>query len=357
MKINNTSVQGIYVYDSDLEFELGDFIIYNSSIYICTPKTNQRTFPISPDKDTINFTPYLATEKINLDELINLYSNGIDDTDLDDKIVTSDVLCQFLKRISFGLDFSGIIDKEVLDNYISPSFGEFSNINNTDILDILATDKRTEFNNLTVKVSRDLVKDLIQVKPDNVNDLDFKSVILKHYTYFEKSENDPLTDTHTLYRIQEVIDHVFGICLYRYTKLSDTVTEDGMSSWKISCPNVNYIEQLSSLLKLGNRSATPEKKLFNFKEISFTRPNNVSADNYFHYTVNEELSGIITLTISETSTTDYVHKNYSMTVKYGNNLSYKFPNDTIIRFQGNTISLSNNGKDVQIVNIYTREYE
>ena len=362
MKINNTSVQGIYVYDSNLEFELGDFIIYNASIYICTPKTNQKTFPISPDKDLLNFTPYLATERISLDELINLYNNGIDNTDLNDKIVTSDVLCQFLKKISFGLDFSGIIDKEVLTDYVSPSLGEFINADNTEVIDLLATDLKVEYNNLTIKVSRNLISDLIQVKPNNeISDDDFKSVILKHYTYYENSEIDSFTEKRVLYRIQEVIDHVYGICLYRYAKLSDNSTENGISSWKVSSPNVDYINQLSALLieKRTKEEMIVENKRFNFREVSFNEPNSISSDGNYYYTLNDEISGVITLTISDTSNTDYVHKNYSMTVKYNNNDSYKYPNGSTIKFQGKTIILSNNSNNrvVKLVNIYTRCYE
>ena len=38
MKINNTSVPGIYTYMPGIELECGDFVIYNNSIYICTEK-------------------------------------------------------------------------------------------------------------------------------------------------------------------------------------------------------------------------------------------------------------------------------------------------------------------------------
>ena len=364
MKINNTSVQGIYLYNENLNFEPGDFVIYNSSIYICTPKTNQTVFPITPDKDLLNFTPYLATEKIKIEELIDLYNEGVTSANYEDKIVTSDILCQFLKKISFGLDFSGVIDKEILSNYVSPSLGEFINSNNTEIIDLLATDPKIEYNNLTVKISRDLIKELIQEKPnDNISDDDFKSVILKHYTYYENSEIDSSVGTKVLYRIQEIIDHIYGICLYRYTKLSDNSVENGISSWKVSCPNIEYVEKLSSTLRYLNeqRETTSSDRLFNFKEISFKDTSSgISADGNHHYTLNDSIiSDVITVTISDTSTTSYVHQNYSMTVKFGDNISYKYPNGSIIRFQGSNIILSDGGSDreAKLINIYARNYE
>lgn len=361
MKINNTSVQGIYKYSENLEFELGDFVIYNSSIYLCTPRTSQTVFPITPDKDNLNFTPYLSTEKISIEELLDLYNNGIDDiNNLGDKIVTGDILCQFLKKISFGLDFSGVIDKEVLSNLVSPEFGEFTDISNTDLLDLLATDTRTEYNNLTIKVSRELIKELIQEKPNNVDDSDFNSVILKHYTYFERSEKSSVNDKGIQYRVQEIIDHVFGVCLYRYVKLSATSSNE-LSTWKVSCPSVEYVNKLSTVLNHATTQGeiSNNRKLFNFKEVSFIEPVGVSANGTYSYVINDTLDGVITITISETRNNEHIHRNYSMTVKYANNVKYKFPNNTEIRFTGNSIELKKDTeeKEVKIINIYTRNYE
>ena len=65
------------------------------------------------------------------------------------------------------------------------------------------------------------------------------------------------------------------------------------------------------------------------------------------------------VTISDTSTTSYIHQNYSMTVKFGDNISYKYPNGSIIRFQGSNIILSDGGSDreAKLINIYARNYE
>lgn len=366
MKINNKSVQGIYVYDSALEFEKGDFVIFNGCIYVCNPKSNQTTFPVSPDKDLLNFSPYLSTGKLSIEEFDDLYKNGLDRINQEDKLITSDIFCKILKKISFGLDQSGIIDKEILRGFISPEFEEFTNNNNTDIIDqlILNSDK-IELNNLSIKVDRKLFEGyLITEKPLDViiDDEDFKSVILNQYTYTEFSESSEF-EYKTTFRIQEVIDHVFGICMYRYSRLDSNNLNKEVSSWKVSCPSVEYVKQFSNYMKTAINKINKERdnNFFNFREINFKRQN-LEEDNTYTYELLDDIdlsNKFITITISDSPINSNISTNYSMTVKFINSVEYKFPNDTTVSMSNNVIKLEKsleNKNEVIIVNIYARDY-
>ena len=360
MKINNKSVQGIYTYDSSLEFEKGDFVIHDGSIYICNPKSENTTFPLSPDKDLNNFIPYLSTGKLTLDEFENQYYKGLSNNQ-EDKLITSDILCQILKRITFGLDFSGIINKEILKNYQSPEFGEFSNNTNTDILDNLILGNSIELNNLIVKVDRELFKGfLITEKPSNVDDIDFKNVILKQYTYEEKSELDKNTGNMAIFRIQEVIDHVFGITMYRYAKISITSENTGISDWKISCPKIKYVEDFSNYVKkVSEKIQNTTDQYFNFKNENFQNKG-IGSDGYNIYELNSDLRNkYVTIVISESINESSLITNYSMTIKFTIDSTYLFPNGIQLSIMNNnSLKLQNDKSDrvVKIENIYSRVY-
>ena len=64
MIINNTHVQGIFLYSKDIEFEKGDFVVSGDCIYICTAEnptntTNNTVSGIEPSTDLKNFNTYL----------------------------------------------------------------------------------------------------------------------------------------------------------------------------------------------------------------------------------------------------------------------------------------------------------
>jgi len=81
MIINNTHVQGIFIYSQDVEYERGDFVVSGDSIYICTAAnpTNQQNFTvkgIDPAKDsTGNFKIYPGDKVSTAKEYYN-YVNG-----------------------------------------------------------------------------------------------------------------------------------------------------------------------------------------------------------------------------------------------------------------------------------------
>ena len=49
MILNNTHVQGLFLYSEETEYEKGDFVVYGNTIYICTAKnpTNKTNNTVS----------------------------------------------------------------------------------------------------------------------------------------------------------------------------------------------------------------------------------------------------------------------------------------------------------------------
>ena len=383
MIINNTSVPGIYLYTAGIELEKGDFVIYGNSLFICDPKQGS-TYLTEETFDESNFKSYIGGEKITWEEFEELYKSSGSMTN--DKLVVSPVLSKIIKKLIFGIDFSGVINEEIISSlsYVSPGIKEFvgNSVTPATALDKLIQDtKHDELNNLCIKVSRDLFKNIL---PDvsnlkdiaGVSDSAFNSVILKHYTYTETTGSGK--EYITRVRVQEVIDHINGVCLYRYIKLLNSnpgtvVNSSGengigkVSSWKISSTNLNYLNKMDSLLKyITDKEEELRKVKFNFKSISI--PDYVQEEgNKKKYTLTDT-NGFDLATITITSKNgEGIMKSYSMTV---NLLSpegcvYEFINGVKIyidRQSSDTnpaLILENPDGvgDVNIISIYTRNYE
>ena len=352
MIINGINIKGIYKYTDDDVFNSGDFVIFDNGIFICT---KDNTTGKNPKEDLNNYKPYLFQEESTWEEFKNLYDLGSSNKN---GIITSKTLSKILKKINFGIDSKGIITEEVLRNYISPGLEEFTN-NNVNVLDQLILDnKNTELNNLTVKVDRVLPGCLITKKPEDlveVDDHDFKSVLLKQYTYCEAAD-DSKVGGKIMYRIQELIDHVFGICYYRYARLSEYSNEGNISSWKPSCINAYYLKTLTAFYKA--ESEKQDNSRFYFKKIE---PNAVfTLDNGYQYSVNLENSKTVTITLTKPITTDIntnIYENYSMTVNVDGN-EYIFPNNVTIVCENNSIRLkTDNNVGTTISDIYIRVFK
>lgn len=81
MIINNTHVQGIFVYSPDVEYERGDFVVSGDSIYICTASnpTNQQKFTvkgIDPTKDSVSNFKVYPGDKVSTAKEYYDYVNG-----------------------------------------------------------------------------------------------------------------------------------------------------------------------------------------------------------------------------------------------------------------------------------------
>lgn len=383
MIINNKSIQGIFLYSETSKYERGDFVVSGDGIYICTPKDNDTVIGSDPRVDTENYTIYLGGDKATWEDFEEQFTNPSDIVN-NDKLITSSILAQILRKIAFGLDSKGIISEHT--NPISPNLNTLltssgsNSLSQSSIIDhILLTDNVPEFNNITVRVSRDLFKELL---PDignlDYDDIDTNSVILKQYTYYE-STSYTIRESENKIRVQEVIDHINGVCLYRFTRFGNEIAVAGLSegkigiasSWRLGCPNLQYLSKLNSLLKYIEEKSINKgiKNRFAFKDItSYLSNPSINLDNFIcEYVlqvgseVKEEDLKLSTITISVTNANNDLIHNYSLTIDLTNKLTYAFPNDITVKRDSNKLTLSwRNCKDIKfatISNIYVRSYE
>ncbi len=365
MIINGTSTPGIVMYTPGLELERGDFVVYGDCIYICTPLGSD-TYIISettptPDVNNENFISYLGGDAATWEDFEKQFSQSVTSNDLTDKIITSSCLSQILKRLMFGIDSSGIINEHL--NYsskgintISPGLKRLINLDNMsnlgNVLNYLLTNEVSpEFNNLSIRVNRSFFKgllpDITNLSKDVYDEVETSSVVLRQYTYYETLQE--LGSAENKIRVQEVIDHINGVCLYRFVRFGKsnitTNSEDNIglpSSWKLSCVNLDYLSKLDSLLKYieEEKAKIEESKSKNTKDKFYFRKLSLSEktikDNEIIYVVgaNESVSDSemkeVTVTVLSTKKNSELKNSYSMTVNLEvaqQGTIYAYPND------------------------------
>lgn len=233
MIINNKSVIGVYKYSDNSTYEKGDFVIYDNGIYIC----NMESSGVRPIDDSKKFSIYLGDKIATAEEYYN-YVNSEDKSIYSDKYISMFTLNEILQNIYFGVNDSGVID----NYYNSPfdfSIKSIADVDESlDILDVIMT--TPDLNNGMVRISRDVdsVKSIIVDLSEEIPGIniegknksyyssksdDSASVILKQYTYDSSSKNSEDEDEAedeviSRYRLQELIDPVFGETYYRYSK-------------------------------------------------------------------------------------------------------------------------------------------
>ena len=183
-------------------------------------------------------------------------------------------------------------------------------------------------------------------------------------------------------RIQEVIDHINGVCLYRYVKLLDVTPSTEIidfgeenigkpSSWKISTVNLDYLSRLDAVLKYisdkENSKSIGESK-FNFKDITIPQSTIDTTTNSKTYTFDKKFETDfenVTLTISvKDQENTKLRRNYSMTTNlYDKEIKYSFlPGITIERRNDTSVSIILTAPDdininrVDLINVYTKNY-
>ena len=359
MIINNTSTPGVFLYTPNVEYERGDFVIYEDSIYICTPK-GKDTIIISDEEatkspDLTNFTPYLNKDTATWEDFKEQFINN--DVIINDKLVSSSTLSQVIKKLMFGIDTDGIICESIIKN--KTGYRVSSNLNRlaknkpqeTGILDYLILENTIpEFNNLSVRISRDEFLHLLP-RIDDLSEysaLDKNSVILKQYTYYE-TINNYSTSSDSKIRVQEVIDHINGVCLYRHARLgsSDSIysgdegTVNKISSWKLSCPNMTYLRKVNTLLKFledkNNQLNSSQKDSFYFRKLNTVKSEFDLSNKKLTIAVQdsytqEELKSV-TISILTWASDENKKESQSMTVNLSNSYletTYSFPNGVTI---------------------------
>ena len=170
MILNNTHIQGIFIYQPDIEYEKGDFVVSGNSIYICiagNPNTGSNTvIGIDPAKDTENYTIYLGGSIKNIEEYFSYIDNP--SVEQDDKFIKANLLSQILNTYMVGFDEKGIITDYVYQDSVgkillSDNLNKFvEGENNELILDRIL--KADDINNAIFKLSREL-KDIKMLFP------------------------------------------------------------------------------------------------------------------------------------------------------------------------------------------------
>lgn len=121
MILNNTHVQGMFLYSEETEYEKGDFVVYGNTIYICTAKnptnkTNNTVSGVIPEESSDNYSPYLGDKLNNIEEYFNYINHSEEEQGKEDKLITAHLLSQILSTYMIGFDEKGIISEYVYLN-------------------------------------------------------------------------------------------------------------------------------------------------------------------------------------------------------------------------------------------------
>ena len=216
MKINSTSVTGVFMYTDDAKFEENDFVIYGTAIYVCKPKdgVSEVSGEIPPSSE--NYIIYLGDQSTDISEYLEFLTTG----EGENKYLSTLTLQQVLNSFILGPDGKGVIgdsimySKDIDENTGKPIYEcHLSNgslfTDPESVLSDIMNDRN--INHAIFRVSRLLPEIVVYVgKPINTENTttDLLGCILRQYTY--KSE-----DTGHTIRIQELIDQVDGLIYYR----------------------------------------------------------------------------------------------------------------------------------------------
>ena len=237
MKINNTSVTGIFMYTDDAKFEKNDFVIYGTTIYVCSPKESVSEVTGEVPSSSKNYEIYLGDQSTTITDYLKFLETG----EGENKYISTLVLQQVLNSFILGPDGKGVIGDSIMysketDTTTGKPIYECHLSNGSlftdpeSVLSDIMNDKN--INNAIFRVSRLLPEIVVYVgKPlDTENTTtDLLGCILRQYTY--KSESTG----HTI-RIQELIDQVDGLIYYRSADIDvDTVS----SATNFKCATVN----------------------------------------------------------------------------------------------------------------------
>lgn len=236
MKINDTSVTGVFMYTDDAKFEENDFVIYNTTIYICKPKEGVSEVTGEQPPTSENFVIYLGDQSTNITEYLEFLETG----EGENKYLSTLVLQQVLNSFILGLDGKGIIGDYIYYTKKTDDSGEYyyecgvtSKSSFKDPESVLADIMNDpNINHAIFRVSRLLPEIYSYVGiPVDINDTttDTTGCLLRQYTYKAESTG------HTI-RVQELIDQVDGLIYYRSADIDqDTVS----SATEFKCAVVN----------------------------------------------------------------------------------------------------------------------
>lgn len=272
MIVNGKNIQGIWSYLDTAEYEKGDFVIFGSGIYIAKSRVSGK----DPENNPEFFKPYLGDKISSLEEYLEYVSNN--DSSAKDKYITSQVLSKVLSNYLYGLSDKGIIKEFIVLNGDNESgvsaTGELESLvneyNSTNILTGLI---KSEINNACILVDRNLPeidRFLSKIPPSPAyNEVDRSSIVLRQYTYTDRTNGSRKV------RIQELIDHINGVVLFRHAY---GLSFEIISTWKSSFLDIDFKNQVDYVKNyyLGKLTDLEKYKLgldkdFGFRNVKFPK--------------------------------------------------------------------------------------
>ena len=371
MRINNKSVQGIFLYtenSSQIEFEKNDFVVSGDCIYICTAEnptntTNGTVSGIDPVTDTKNenFKPYPGSRMITADEFFKYIEEAGDDG-VEDKYISAQALVGILQRYNFGMSMTGTIHDYIKTDGTNMVLGYQTDM---PLDDLMLTES---LNNGTIYVD----PELSQIQNGlTYNGIEFSTLfgystsprgfsynlVLRQYTY----ESSSTTTT----RVQELVNPFAGITVYRYltwTSGNFPVSMASASAWRSSYSYGSSIrDKLTALEEFYQASQTQWaskynalKGTFKFIKVPLTDETSfiVSGDGMYTVTIQEPISG---------GSNYYTSRSASIYVKVtsvGTPVTVYFPgSSSYLTIRNTTVTLGGTA-GAKIIDVYGRkEYE
>ena len=156
MKINGTSIKGIYKFDTSALYETGDFVIDQSNLYVCKQDKATLDEDLLDDYVVTNstyFSPY-PNDFITIDE----FNNRTDDNDdsLRSKYISSEVLAKLLQDHFYYGILDGKLKKVEAADFNIAEEAEDSRPAGVKMLEVIATNYDTSIFQLDSTIITDL---------------------------------------------------------------------------------------------------------------------------------------------------------------------------------------------------------
>lgn len=235
MIINNKSIKGIYRYNSNVEFEPGDFVLDSEVLYKVLQTTKGNIPRTSPDY----FEVYVGNNCTSLEE----YKKGAMKKDC---VLSAVSLDSILSSYMSGYNEQGLISNRITSDLkiISSSFASTENISAyTNPLDAILC--KNDLNNAIFNVDPNSEVEKILPRTDGETGIRY---VLRQYTYIDSdsaSSGDP-----SITRIQELtkISNLAVTTLYRYVISSDgSFSISGSTTWMSNGVDPNFQKELSQV--------------------------------------------------------------------------------------------------------------
>lgn len=227
MEINGKSVKGVFLYDSSVTYEEGDFVIEGDTLYIAQKSTN-----IAPSSDTgSNYKIYLGSDIISGATDFEDYASGSGE----DMYVSAQALGSILQNYIGGFSGKGLIKGSInssseIDEYALSYYGNTSETNLSDEYTDPLDKIMVSFNSCYFVVDRAAVSSILGATSSDYNS---ESLILRQYAYATSDSSSSIV------KVQELIDFSGGSLRYRYME-----TGGEPSTWTNVSTNPDFLIQI-----------------------------------------------------------------------------------------------------------------